>query len=336
MHTVSTILFGTACAVVANAGDVRYPNEFKIMPGHTIMEDFTSPQPHEYVDVEDLPSDFTWSNVNNTNFLTKSLNQHIPQYCGSCWAHGAASAFADRIKIARGAKGPDINMAIQYILNCGGEVAGSCHGGSASGTYEFVKQGENAWPYDTCMNYAACSSESKEGLCEYGNWTCNAFNTCRTCSTFTSMGGKCVGIETFPNASIAEYGSVAGEDKMMAEIYARGPIACGVNAEPLHEYTGGIMSAPQASKGINHIVSVVGWGTVASSGQKYWIVRNSWGEYWGELSYFRLEKGKNELGLEQMCSWATPDTFTEHNFPCYEDGSNCAKATKYIDPSKLL
>lgn len=60
-------------------------------------------------------------------------------------AHGAASALADRIKIARGAKGPDINLAIQYILNCGGEVAGSCHGGSASGTYEFVKHGDNAW-----------------------------------------------------------------------------------------------------------------------------------------------------------------------------------------------
>jgi len=74
-----------------------------------------------------------------------SLNQHIPQYCGSCWAHGAASAFADRIKIARDAKGPDINMAIQYILNCGTEVAGSCHGGSASGTYDFVKHGDNQW-----------------------------------------------------------------------------------------------------------------------------------------------------------------------------------------------
>lgn len=67
-------------------------------------------------------------------------------------------------------------------------------------------------PYDTCMNYAACSSESSEGLCSHGDWTCNAMNTCRTCSTFSDMGGKCVGIDTFPNASIAEYGSVQGED----------------------------------------------------------------------------------------------------------------------------
>jgi cathepsin X len=46
------------------------------------------------------------------------------QYCGSCWAHGAASALADRIKIANDAKGPDVNLAIQYILNCGAGIAG--------------------------------------------------------------------------------------------------------------------------------------------------------------------------------------------------------------------
>lgn len=36
------------------------------------------------------------------------------------WAHGALSALADRIKIARNAVGDDINLSIQYLLNCGG------------------------------------------------------------------------------------------------------------------------------------------------------------------------------------------------------------------------
>lgn len=45
--------------------------------------------------------------------------------CGSCWAHGSLSSLADRIKIARRTKGDDINLSIQYILNCGGEIGQS-------------------------------------------------------------------------------------------------------------------------------------------------------------------------------------------------------------------
>lgn len=44
--------------------------------------------------------------------------------CGSCWAHGSVSSLADRIKIARGAVGDDINLSIQFVLNCGTETAG--------------------------------------------------------------------------------------------------------------------------------------------------------------------------------------------------------------------
>lgn len=49
-----------------------------------------------------------------------------------------------------------------------------------------------------------------------------------------------------PNATVAEYGtySILGDPsgivhKLQSEIYARGPIATGVNAEPLVKYTGG-------------------------------------------------------------------------------------------------
>ena len=63
-------------------------------------------------------------------------------------------------------------------------------------------------------------------------------------------------------------------------------------------------------------------------------MRNSWGEYWGELGYFRLALGDNDLGIESMCSWATVDTYSDNNFACYEDGSNCGSATqKVIDPA---
>merc|ERR1712176_1261846 len=100
------------------------------------------------------------------------------------------SSLADRIKIARGGKGPDVNLAIQFILNCGTEVAGSCHGGSHTGAFQFVQE-TGYVPYDTCLQYAACSQESSEGLCSAEDYTCSKINTCRTCSTFSDMGGKC-------------------------------------------------------------------------------------------------------------------------------------------------
>ena len=56
---------------------------------------------HETMKISDVPTDHFWGDVNGTNYLTESRNQHIPQYCGSCWAHGAVSALGDRINIAR-------------------------------------------------------------------------------------------------------------------------------------------------------------------------------------------------------------------------------------------
>ena len=55
----------------------------------------------------------------------------------------------------------------------------------------------------------------------------------------------------------------------------------GIDANPLHEYTGGIFDSSNETS-INHIISLVGWGEDYSTGQKYWHMRNSWGEYWGE------------------------------------------------------
>lgn len=130
---VVSLFLGSLFLTVSVSVDIedRYPNEIVYMPEHTTENDFLRPMPHTYITEGDLPEEFSWANVSGVSYLTKSLNQHYPIWCGSCWAHGSLSSLADRIKIARQGSvgGDDINLSVQHILNCGGKIAGSCRGG---------------------------------------------------------------------------------------------------------------------------------------------------------------------------------------------------------------
>merc|ERR1711865_669014 len=91
----------------------------------------------------------------------------------------------------------------------------------------------------------------------------------------------------------------------MKEIYNRGPIACDIDAGPIGDYKTGIVTA--TSTVTDHTVSVVGWGVDAFN-FRYFVARNSWGEYWGEHGYVRIKDGALNLGSK--CYWATPKDFT--------------------------
>jgi len=316
-------------------GLAEHESEIKIMSGHTVRSNYKSPLPHTYTQPHDLPDSFSWGDIDGVSYLTHSLNQHVPQYCGSCWAHGSLSAFADRIKIARSGQGDEINLSIQYILNCGADIAGSCKGGYHAGVYEFIKK-SGFVPYDTCLPYLACSEDSDEGFCQHVDTTCSKMNTCRTCDTFREKGGTCAEIDVFPNATVAEYGEINYDvHAIMSEIYHRGPVAATINGKPIHEYKGGIFNDVTADKSTSHIVSIVGWGIDKENIGKYWIIRNSWGQYWGEMGYVRVGMGYNILGIESAVAWATPGFFSVSNYPCDENGGNCGGEIyhEYIDPS---
>ena len=55
---------------------------------------------------------------------------------------------------------------------------------------------------------------STEGVCPHLDSTCKPSNVCKTCATF---GRQCVALDTFPNVTIAEYGTVSGVWPMKAE-----------------------------------------------------------------------------------------------------------------------
>eukprot|EP00483_Globobulimina_turgida_P003103 UN03108 len=158
----------------------------------------------------------------------------------------------------------------------------------------------NGIPDETCQAYQAKNNPHGPRGGE--------LNICENCvpgnssSTFTP--GVCSKQTNFTLYWVSQYGPVSGVNNMKAEIYARGPIACGIDATAKFEdYTGGVYS--QAGFMLNHEISVLGWG-VTDDGQNYWIGRNSWGTYWGEEGFFRIQMGSNNLGIENDCTWGVP------------------------------
>jgi cathepsin X len=125
---------------------------------------------------------------------------------------------------------------------------------------------------------------------------------------------------------------ISGEAAMINEIYQRGPITCVIAVTDLliNNYTGGIFEDRTGRLDEDHDISVTGWGE-EKNGVKYWIIRNSWGTYWGEGGNFRLIRGKNNLNIEKTCTWATPrDTWTKDERNLTKPSASEAK------PSTLL
>jgi cathepsin X len=202
-----------------------------------------TPQPHTYLDVDALPGSFSWGSANGTNFLTTIRNQHIPVYCGSCWAMGSSSALADRSNIKDGARTMRQNMlSVQAIISCGNDATscGTCDGGDDGPVYQWAK--EAGIPHESCSNYMATDT-----TCRAGKVSAKNKPECYTCSP--SGTPACKAIKKFKKLRVSEYGVCSGYGKMKAEIFARGPISCGVDAtDKMEAYTGGVYSEKGTSK----------------------------------------------------------------------------------------
>ena len=95
-----------------------------------------SDEPRIVVHSSNLPKTWDWRNIDGVNYLSWTVNQHIPKYCGSCWAQATTSALADRFIIADKDKFANLALSPQVIVNC--RAGGSCEGGNPAGVYEFA------------------------------------------------------------------------------------------------------------------------------------------------------------------------------------------------------
>ena len=175
--------------------------------------------------------------------------------CGSCWAFGALGAYEGSYLIRNNVA---IDASEQHVLNC--SASGSCGGGWYAGVFDYLIKTGTAREVDD--PYTANDKPCKTGVA----------------TPYRAVAWAYVK----PDASTP---SVA---ELKAALCEHGPLAVAVYASPLFQaYTGGVFNENNNSNGINHAVTLIGWDDAKGA----WLIKNSWGPFWGETGGFGTERG---------------------------------------------
>lgn len=153
---------------------------------------------------------------------------------------------------------------------------------------------------------------------------------------YTAHDGSCHATSGSPVAKVKSFQDVAQNDPVaLMNAVAEGPVSIAVDAAAIgwQLYHGGILKR-FCGTSLDHGVLAVGYGT--ESGTDYWIVKNSWGETWGEQGYVRMGRNLSppdgECGLLDQASYPTAGTGPAPgpSPPGPSPGANCSN----VDPSK--
>ncbi len=196
--------------------------------------------------------------------------------CGSCWAFTSLAVFEGCLKIMNDI---ELDLSEQHLINCAedsrGSDAGSCNGG---------------W-YGKVFDYLSRNEVVEEKYAPYKGRSLNCSQTKRTDLKVVAWG------------YVRKDAGIPSVKEMKNAISKHGPIAACVKVTPAFQaYASGIFDEHARVGGerdINHGIVIVGWDDT----KKSYLIKNSWGERWGENGYMWIEYGCNNIGYG--AAWIT-------------------------------
>lgn len=193
--------------------------------------------------------------------------------CGSCWAFCTIAVLEARANMDNGKL---MDLSEQDLVDCDTTDNG-CNGGHPSKSFKFVQE-------------KGIALTSTYGKYKAVQGTCN--KSAEAAAAFTGFNRVTDGNESKLAELIAMYGPMAiGMDagQTSFQLYKKGSIYQDSKCRRFM---------------LNHCVTLVGYGS--NSQGKYWIVRNSWGQKWGDAGNFLLARGKNNMcGVGRDSTYAT-------------------------------
>lgn len=185
--------------------------------------------------------------------------------CGSCWTFSATGAIEGAWAIS---KGQLVDLSEQELVDCATGISyGShgCNGGQMEGAFKFV------------IANGQCSLASYPYTAKDG--------TCQKCSAVAHI-SYCSDVK--PNDQVSMKAAVAQQ-----------PVAVAIEADTRYfqSYSSGILTSSSCGTTLDHGVLTVGYGE--ENGQKYWLVKNSWGTSWGDMGYVKIARSEstNDPGI---------------------------------------
>merc|ERR1711962_219103 len=205
------------------------------------------------------------------NLITKPKNQ---MSCGSCAAFAATATHETCMRRA-GTPLQGLDLSEQQLVDCGynGQGMNGCNGAYVGAYQDWIAKSSKGYSHEAQYPY----------LDRDPNLRCMNKPTWNTGAKVTK--------------SITDYG--CNEDKLKKLVYKYGAVATGIYASDrgLSNVNKGVFDQCSTTK-INHAVTVVGYGT--QNGRPYWLIKNSWGDNWGDGGYVRIARGKWLVVLDKI------------------------------------